>query len=167
MGKFIAGIVFAVAALFVGGLYYTYFGHMPVNADVAPGKLETYYAGHAMDASVELQAPKVRNPVQPTEDNLMRGMLIYSMNCAQCHGAPGRKESLGKGEYPPAPQFTEDPPDLPDHQNYWIIKHGIRYTGMPAWGKLLSEDDMWKVTTFLGNWKKLPPGVKQKFESGQ
>jgi len=167
MGKFIAGIVFTIVVLGAGGLLYTYLGHMPVNADVVPGKLETYFAGHAMDASVHRQAPKINNPVQPTEENLLRGMLIYSMNCAQCHGEPTRKASLGNGEYPPAPQFTEDPPDMPDHQNYWIIKHGIRYTAMPAWGKMLSDDDVWKVTTFLGNWKKLPPAVKSKFETGQ
>ena len=167
MGKFIAGIVFTIVVLGAGGLLYTYLGHMPVNADVVPGKLETYFAGHAMDASVHRQAPKINNPVQPTEENLLRGMLIYSMNCAQCHGEPTRKASLGNGEYPPAPQFTENPPDMPDHQNYWIIKHGIRYTAMPAWGKMLSDDDIWKVTTFLGNWKKLPPTVKSKFETGQ
>jgi mono/diheme cytochrome c family protein len=167
MGKFIAGIVFAVVAFSLAALIYARGGYMAVNADVAPGKLETYLAGHAMDAAVENHAPKVNNPVQPTEGNLMRGMLIYSMSCAQCHGAPTRKESLGNGEYPPAPQFAEDPPDMPDHQNYWIIKHGIRYTAMPAWGKMLSEDDIWKVTTFLGQWKKLPPTVKSKFETGQ
>jgi len=167
MGKFIAGIIFTVVIAGVGGLLFAYFGHMPVNADAAPGKLETTVAGHAMDASVERQAPKVSNPIQPTEENLLRGMLIYSMNCAQCHGEPTRKKSLGDGEYPPAPQFTEDAPDMPDHQNFWIVKHGIRYTAMPAWGKMLSDDDIWKVTTFLGNWKKLPPAVKSKFETGQ
>lgn len=167
MGKFIAGIVFAVVAIIVAASVYTYFGHMPVNADVAPSRIETYFAGHALDASIELQAAKVNSPVQPTEDNLLRGMLIYSMNCAQCHGAPTRKGTLGNGEYPPAPQFTNDPPDMPDHQNYWVIKHGIRYTAMPAWGKMLSDDDIWKVTTFLGQWKKLPPTVKSKFETPQ
>jgi mono/diheme cytochrome c family protein len=167
MAKFIAGIVFAVVATFVGALFYTYFGHMPVNADVAPSKIETYLAGHALDASVALQAPKVNNPIQASEENLLRGMLIYSMNCAQCHGEPTRKRTLGDGEYPPAPQFTNDPPDMPDHQSYWIIKHGIRYTAMPAWRKMLSEDDIWKVTTFLGQWKKLPPTVKARFETGQ
>jgi len=167
MGKFIAGIIFTVVVVGVAGLLFAYLGHMPVNADAAPGKLETAVAGHAMDASVERQAPKASNPIQPTEENLLRGMLIYSMNCAQCHGEPTRKASLGNGEYPPAPQFTQDPPDMPDHQNFWIIKHGIRYTAMPAWGKMLSDDDIWKVTTFLGNWKKLPPTVKSKFETGQ
>jgi len=167
MGKFIAGIIFTVVVVGVGGLLFTYLGYMPVNADAAPGKLETAVAGHAMDASVMRQAPKVSNPIHPTEENLLRGMLIYSMNCAQCHGEPTRKKSLGDGEYPPAPQFVEDPPDMQDHHNFWIIKHGIRYTAMPAWEKMLSDDDIWKVTTFLANWKKLPPAVKSKFETGQ
>ena len=167
MGKFIAGIVFAVVAFCLAMIVYTYFGYMPVNADVSPGKIETYFAGHGMDASVEHHAPKLTNPIQPTEENLMAGMLIYSMNCAQCHGAPNRKLTLGDGTYPPAPQFAEDPPDLPDYQNYWIVKHGIRYTAMPAWGKLLSDTDLWKVTTFLANWKKLPPAMKSKFENPQ
>jgi mono/diheme cytochrome c family protein len=161
MGKFLAGIIFAIVAAVLGAYFYTRDGHMPINADVNPGRVETYLATHAFDASVERQAPKVNNPVQATDENLKAGLATYSMNCAGCHGLPGKEmKTLGKASYPPAPQFNEDAPDMPDYQNFWIIKHGVRYTAMPSWGKMLSDDDIWKLSTFLTRWKDLPPSVK-------
>ncbi|MBV9086182.1 MAG: cytochrome c [Acidobacteriaceae bacterium] len=161
MSKFLAGIVFTVVVGALVAFFYTRDGHMPVNADVSPGKVETYLATRAFDASVERHAPKMNNPVQPTDENLKRGLAIYSMNCAVCHGTPGKDtKTVGMASYPPAPQFNEDPPDMPDFQNYWIIKHGVRYTAMPSWGKMLSDDDMWTLATFLSRYKDLPPAVR-------
>lgn len=162
MGKFIAGIIFIIVVVVVVGFFYTWFGHFPLNADGRPGSFERFYAGHVFDRTVEKQAPKRDNPVKPTVENLTEGMQIYTMNCAMCHGAPNRTAGP-LGLYPPAPQFTRHPPDMPDWQNFWIIQHGARYTGMPAWGKNLTEDQMWKVTTFLGNWSNLPPEITAKF----
>jgi mono/diheme cytochrome c family protein len=48
------------------------------------------------------------------------------------------------------------PPDDPDWRNYYVIRNGIRYSGMPAWDKTLSEEDIWKVTIFLSHMEKLP-----------
>ena len=150
------------------GLGIALLGFLPVNANTPPPGWEKGLALRAMDAAVERHAPKTANPIPPTDENLAQGMVIYNMNCAVCHGSPAKKENpLGHSFYPPVPQFPEDPPDKPDNENHWIIKNGVRYTGMPAWDRTLSEDDMWKVTLLLGHWNNLPPAVKAKFESGQ
>jgi mono/diheme cytochrome c family protein len=166
--KFVSGIIFAVVAFIVAVAIYTGAGYMPVNADIKPGKIETYLATHAFDKSVERQAPKVKNPLQPTEEVLSRGMVSYTMNCALCHGSPAKKgPTIGESAYPPAPQFTEDAPDRPDYENFWIVKHGVRYTAMPAWGKMMNDDEIWALATFLGHWNNLPPALKNKFQGGQ
>ncbi len=168
MRKFIGGIIFAVVAFIIAMFIYARAGYMAVSADASPGAVETWVASKAFDASVDRHAPKVQNPIQASDDNLNQGMIVYTMNCAVCHGSPARRgQTVGQSEYPPAPQFTHDPPDMPDYQNYWIIRHGVRYTAMPAWEKVLSDDEIWKVTTFLAHWKNLPPAVKAKFESQQ
>ena len=56
-------------------------------------------------------------------------------------------------------------PDMPDNQNFYITKHGVRLTGMPAWGKLYDDDKLWKVTTFLSHMDKLPPAVDQEWKN--
>ena len=50
--------------------------------------------------------------------------------------------------------------DDPEWHTYYVVRNGIRYTGMPSWNHTLSEQDMWKVTAFLSHLEKLPPAVQ-------
>jgi mono/diheme cytochrome c family protein len=166
MGKFIAGIVFTVVVVALGGLAVAYFGRMPTNADAVPPALERHIAMKALDASMERHAPRVNNPVAATDDNIIDGMKIYTMNCAVCHGTLDNKPSpLEKAFYPPAPQLVFDPPDDPEWHIFYAIRTGVRYTGMPAWNKALSDEDMWKVTMFLSRIEKLPPKVQEYWKN--
>jgi len=115
----------------------------------------------AVDASMDRHAPKISNPVPPTDDNLIQGMKIYTINCSLCHGTLDQKPSpLGKSLYPPVPQLILHPPDDPEWHTFYTVNTGIRYTGMPAWNKVLTTDDIWKVTAFLSRIEKLPPAVQ-------
>ena len=114
-----------------------------------------------LDASMERRAPRVTSPMPPTDENLIDGMKIYTMNCAGCHGNLDNKPSpFGGSFYPPVPQLIIHPMDDPEWHIYYAVRTGIRYTGMPAWNKTLSEQDMWKVTAFLSRIEKLPPAVQ-------
>jgi len=166
MGKFVLGIVVGAVGLVLAGWAYTRSGYMPVNADVAPGTFERYIASTALDASIERQAPRAKNPVPITDANLIDGMKFYTMNCAQCHGELTRKESpFGESFYPPAPQLILHPLDDPEWHIFYAVKHGIARTGMPAWGKTASDDDLWKVTAFLSRINNLPPAVQEKWKT--
>jgi mono/diheme cytochrome c family protein len=166
MGKFIAGIVVTLVAVALGGLAFAYFGWMPTNADAVPSLLERRIAMTALDASMERHAPRVNSPVAPTDDNIIEGMKIYTMNCAVCHGTLDNKPSpLEKSFYPPAPQLILDPLDDPEWHIFYAVRTGVRYTGMPAWNKALSESSMWKVTAFLSRIEKLPPKVQEYWKN--
>ena len=52
----------------------------------------------------------------------------------------------------------------PEWQTFYVTQRGIRRTGMLGWGKILSTDDIWRVTSFLTNLDKLPPAVKQQMD---
>lgn len=54
---------------------------------------------------------------------------------------------------------------MPENQNFYIIQHGIRLSGMPAWKQALSEQEMWQVTTFLSHMDKLPPQVSAAWKT--
>ena len=168
MGKFLFGVMFTLVALAAAIFFYARFGYVTLKANRRPGAIENYLAHRAFDAAVDRQAPKVENPIKPTEESLTQGMMIYTMHCAVCHGSPDKKDNpLGQSFYPPVPQFTRHAPDMPDWQAYWVLKNGVRYTGMPAWEQTLSDEEMWKVATFLGNWTNLPPAVKAKFQAAE
>ena len=87
-------------------------------------------------------------------------MKIYTMNCALCHGGLDNKPSpLQHSFYPPPPQLIIDPLDDPEWHIYYAVRTGIRYTGMPAWSKALSEQDMWKVTPSCRASRSCPRGA--------
>jgi thiosulfate dehydrogenase len=120
----------------------------------------------ALDASVDRRAPAAENPLLPTDANLNAGMKMYQEQCASCHGDPvHRKAALADALYPRAPQFIEDAPDMPENQNFYILQHGIRYSGMPGWTQIYSDHQLWQITTFLSHMDKLPPAVSELWQA--
>lgn len=161
MRGFIWGIIATLIVIVIAGLAAANLGLFPTSADATPPAFERRIAMNALDASMDRHAPRVSNPLPPTDDNLIDGMKIYTMNCSLCHGTlDNRPSALEKAFYPPAPQLILDPLDDPEWHIFYAIRTGVRYTGMPAWGKALSQDDIWKVTAFLSRIQKLPPKVQ-------
>ena len=96
---------------------------------------------------------------------LIDGMKVYTMNCALCQGGLDNKPSpLRRSMYPPPPQVILEPLDDPEWHIFYAIRTGVRYTGMPAWSKVLNDESMWKLTAFLTRIEKLPPGVKDYWQ---
>src|ERR1700735_3090127 len=158
MGKFIIGIIVALLAIALGGLGLATLGFIPTAANVKPPHWERHLANVAMDASMERHAPRVTNPLSPSDQNFEDGMKLYTMNCALCHGDFDRKPaSLANSFYPEAPNLVSDPPDDPEWHIFYTIRTGVRYTAMPAWDKTLSEQDMWKITRLLSHFGTFSP----------
>ncbi|HXY49613.1 MAG TPA: c-type cytochrome [Terriglobales bacterium] len=161
MKNFILGIIVALGVLIVGGLGWALLGYMPTSADESPRRFEARLANMALDAAMERRAPRATSPLPPTDENLIAGMKLYTMNCAGCHGGLDRKPAaFGASFYPPAPQLIVNPVDDPEWHVFYAVRTGVRYTGMPAWGKTLSEPDIWKITAFLVRVEKLPPAAQ-------
>jgi mono/diheme cytochrome c family protein len=166
MGKFALGVIVSLLVLILGGLGFAMLGFFPTRANVEPPHLERHLAMGAVDASMERHAPRVNNPLTPTDENLKDGMKLYTMHCALCHGGLDRKPStLANSFYPPPPNFISDPPDDPEWHVFYTIRTGIRYTGMPAWDKTLGEQEMWKITMLLSHLDKLPPSVQEYWKT--
>jgi thiosulfate dehydrogenase len=162
MRNFILGILFAVVLLLVGGYFSLEKGYVNFAADQRPSLMEAKLAMAAVDASTDRRAPEGKNPTQPTEENIAAGAKIYLDHCGGCHGVPSNPDSQFSQSFdPPAPAFFKDAPDMPENQNFYIIRHGIRWTGMPAWDQTLDETQTWQVVTFLSNVEKLPPAAQK------
>ena len=135
-------LIFAIAAAVRSGI-------VPVNADSAPSFLETRLLPMVLHASVTRGAKQIRSRPLGDED-VTAGKEIYVGLCAECHGRlDGRSGVLGLSLYPPAPQFSAHASSYSGAELFWVIKHGIRDTGMPAWGTRLSDQDAWNVAAFV------------------
>jgi mono/diheme cytochrome c family protein len=166
MRKFFLGFVVGIIVLLFVAFCYVRFGFIDPRADKEVSLLESKIAMPSLDAAVDRRASEMQNPIQPTDANLIAGMKIYQTNCASCHGDIHHPHgALADSLYPRAPQFLEDAPDMPEHQNFYIIQHGIRMSGMPAWKQVLSEPETWQVTTFLSHMDKLPPQVSDAWKT--
>jgi thiosulfate dehydrogenase len=169
MRAFVFGVLVAIVAAAAGGYVVLRNGLIPANADASPGWFETWAANTSLDATLDRDAPKGSNPVELTDANLIAGIELYREHCAICHGTAKGEASaspVAKGEYPRPPQLaTDGVEDDPEGFSYWIIKHGIRWTGMPSWDGTLTDEQIWTLALFLKHMDKLPPAAEQAWQA--
>ncbi len=160
--KFIAGLIVGIILIPIAVYCYFRFGYAPVATASSPIPFERTLAHMGLNARIHKDAPKSA-PFQATEADMQNGAHLYREHCAICHGVmDGAKTPTGKGMYPPPPQLlkgkgvSDDPPG----ETYWKVDHGIRLTGMPAYGQSLSEKEMWQISLMLAGSDKLSPDVQ-------
>ena len=166
---FVWGVLLTILAAAAGGYAVLRGGLIPANADAKPGWFETWAAGASLDATLAREAPKGANPVALTDANLVAGIDLYGQHCAICHGTAKGDASaspIAKGEYPAPPQLAANGvEDDPEGNSFWIIAHGIRWTGMPAWRGTLNDEQIWTLALFLKHMDKLPPAAEQAWKN--
>jgi len=144
---YLIGFLIAVIVLWLIAYVYFYWGWLGWAADGPVSSLEAFFLAGSWHRWVAGNAPPASSPIPPTEGVLAAGITTYRNHCAVCHGSPqGGVTELGRGFYPPAPQFAQQSSMLPENQVYWVVKHGIARSGMPSWKGVLSDADIWRVT---------------------
>jgi len=148
--RFIAGFITAIVVLAVAGLAYVYSGGYNVAASAPDPKIVQWVLATTMQRSVARHAQGTNAPAQLSDEQAREGARVYNETCIYCHGAPGKDPvDIGKGLNP-------EPPYLPDTiafwntgEVFWIIKNGIKMTGMPAFGPTHKDDEIWKLIAFI------------------
>ena len=163
MRGFIVGVIVTLLVVFGGAYVYTTTGHFDTRAvGPTPSHFERRTANQSVDEWVDDHAPKQANPFQLTAANLTAGANIYDKNCAFCHGSLKEQESpMRRKFYPAVPQLMSSTPDDPDGSLFYVVKYGIRFSGMPGWDGVLSDDDIWKSVLFVKNSDKLKSETQQ------
>ncbi|MDM0108872.1 c-type cytochrome [Variovorax sp. J22R24] len=147
------GLVAAAGAVAIiyGGLY---------NVAATEQHLQPVFAAleTAMRQSVRLRARHIQPPPLDDPALVLRGAACYSAKCAQCHGGPGvAQEDIGKSMQPLPGPLVDAQHHWRARELYWVTKHGIRMSGMPAWEFRLPEEDLWAVVAFLQKLPELTP----------
>jgi mono/diheme cytochrome c family protein len=118
-----------------------------------PGTVEVRLARAVRALAVPADARERQNPVPASPDVLAAGRAHYADHCAVCHGNDGRGNTeMGRGLWPKAPDMQlSATQDLTDGELFWIIEHGVRFTGMPGWSAGTSEgaEATWHLVHFI------------------
>jgi mono/diheme cytochrome c family protein len=149
MMKFIAGFVTAIVLIIIAAAVVTVTGTYNVAATSSESGLERMALGNVMSFSVRTHAsPDIGKTW--THNQMHDGFQEYNEMCVYCHGAPGKEASdIGKGLRPPPPDLAEAAQRWNNSELFWIIKNGIKMTGMPAFSPTHSDDTIWNIVGFV------------------
>ncbi len=144
-----------VVVLAIGG--YVWSGSYNVGADdphTGPvyAVLETVRDRSIATRASRLQVPgDLQDPARITQ-----GAGNYNAMCMGCHLAPGMAATeMSRGLYPAPPDLSKDTVEAA--AAFWVIKHGIKASGMPAWGESMADEYVWNMAAFLQELPKLSP----------
>lgn len=139
----------ALAAIILVPLVIILSGAVDLAADTPHSAATSTLLETARERSIATHIRGVEVPPLSDPAAVRRGAGNYDSMCTECHLAPGRPDTeLSSGLYPAPPNLSRGEPIDPARA-YWIIKHGIKATGMPAWGKSMEDRYVWDMVALL------------------
>ena len=156
----VAGALLVLVVAAVGGIYA---GLYNIAADVPHTQPVYWLLETARERSVTARARDIVVPKDLDDANrISKGAGEYAEMCSGCHLAPGMKRTeISQGLYPRAPELRRKT-DLTPAEQFWIVKHGVKMTGMPAWGVTHEDELLWDVVAFV---RKLPELTPEQYEA--
>jgi mono/diheme cytochrome c family protein len=151
--KKLATALIVLVAIAAGALIAMYSGAYNVGTSNHDNALVNWALDTGMTRSVQYHARGLSAPSLADAAMIAQGAREYR-GCTGCHGAPGRPPgAIAKGLWPEAPDLAKTADDWTPEELYWIIKNGLKFTSMPAWGPSRDEATLWALTAFV---HKLP-----------
>ncbi len=142
------GIIIALAVLSVLTVIYT--GAFNVATAWKDPALVRWVLVTTRESSIARRAQAVQAPVLDVANRIDNGFRTYREMCAICHTSPGGEVSpLAKGLNPEPPDLSKDEDHMSVAELFWVIKNGVRMTGMPAWSPSLSDEELWDIVAFV------------------
>ena len=147
-------VIAAAAAVFV------FLGIYDIGADAPHTRFVHSMIQTARDRSIQVRSADLSVPKLDDPQLVLKGAGQYAAMCTECHLAPGEKQSeLRAGLYPQPPKLAETRVDA--KRAFWVIKHGIKMTAMPAWGSTHDDATIWSMVAFL---QKLPGLTPEQYK---
>lgn len=146
--------ILTLALLGAAGMLFAWSGVMNLAASSGHWKITDWFLHWAMRSSVRTHAA-FTSPDDPADArSLVSAAGHFANSCAVCHGAPGVKPSpVMQAATPPAPDLAVNAKEWTDKQLFWILQHGVKYTGMPAWAVQDRPDEVRRMVAFV---RRLP-----------
>jgi len=157
--RVVAASLLMAALVGTGAFALVSLGLVSISASSGHWKATGWLLHYAMRRAVSTQSMGIEVPPLDDPALVLKGAGHYHTGCLACHGGPGEERSLI------VQQMTPEPPYLPprvEHwtpqELFWIVKHGVKFTAMPAWPAQQRDDEVWAMVAFL----RAIPGMSPK-----
>jgi mono/diheme cytochrome c family protein len=163
-----AGSLAIVTVLIGAGAYSVSLVRRGFDTRTPPSRLEVTLARTMRDLAIPYKAKQEKNPwtAKATPEVLEAARAHWADHCATCHANDGSGNTeMGRNLYPKAPDMRlAATQKLSDGELYYIIRNGVRLTGMPGWGdpKLDQDDESWQLVLFI---RHLPKTTTEEVEA--
>ena len=146
----LARLVAVTLLVGAGAFAFVTLGLTPIAADKGHWPLTERVLKYVMTQTVRMQSLGTKVPPLDDPGLVLKGAGHYVTDCMPCHGAPGQKQALVVEQMVPAPPYLSEVVDTwQPQQLHWIVKHGIKYSAMPAWSSQRRDDEVWAMVAFL------------------
>jgi mono/diheme cytochrome c family protein len=163
-----AGLIAAVLAV-VAIIGFVYVMNAGLSAREAPGSLETFMAGNVRGLVIARRARDLQNPIERAPEIIAAGRAHFADHCATCHANDGSGNTqFGRGMFPRPPDLRLAPTqNLSDGELFYLIEHGIRFTGMPAFGSDdgSTAESSWHLVHFIRHMPDVSEAELEEMES--
>lgn len=145
-------VILLIIAAFAG--IFIYAGVYNIGADAPHYRFVYNTLGTLRERAIANYSRNIKAPADlNSSQRIAAGAGLYQEMCTGCHLGPGlEKSEMSQGLYPPAPELAKTSGRSPAEQ-FWIIKHGVKLSAMPAWGKTHDDQLIWDMVSFV---RKLP-----------
>lgn len=160
---FAAGAVAALVLVGLAGLSVVYTGAYNIAATEGHTSFVRWMFDTTFRKSIQRNAQDVKSPEPFTDAMVAEGGGSYKAMCEHCHGGPGAEPaSWSRGMRPQPPHLTEAAANWKPSEIFWLVKHGARMTGMPAFGPTHADKDLWSIAAFVS---KLPAMTPERYSA--
>ena len=138
----------------LGGALVVVSGLVPIKASSGHWPITEWFLHFTMRRSIATHSLGIKAPPLDDPDLVLKGAAHYEIGCRSCHGSPGmRQPRIPRAMTPHPPELPARIRELKTRELFYVVKHGVKFTGMPAWPALHRDDEVWAVVAFL---QKLP-----------
>jgi len=152
----IIALILVLISLICAGVVVVYAKTQGFSAKAQPSRPERFIAHRLLELSYPTSAKTLNNPLQSTPEALAEGQRHYKHDCSVCHGDDGQGHTeIGLGLYPKPPNLRHEN-DMPDGVLFYIVRNGVRFTGMP--GSNDPDLEIWKTVLYIRDLPNQPVG---------
>jgi cytochrome c553 len=154
-------VVGTLAVLAIGGAAFIGSGIYDIGADDHHTKIALTIIEQLRERSIAARSSSIEAHFVEDPVRIAAGAQHYSALCVGCHLAPGvTKSDVRRGLYPHPPNLAQEEPQQAQRA-FWVIKHGIKMSAMPAWGMTLDDAAIWDTVAFI---RKMPDMTPETYQ---